>query len=78
MEIPQKKIDEFIARIQPCKCSLCGCEDWVIENRVFYMPEYHKDGTSGGRIYPVVPIMCTKCGNLMFVSAVAAKLLSKE
>lgn len=79
MEIDEKKITEFTKRVSPAPCALCGNNNWVIENRVFYMPEFHKGETViGGNVYPVVPIICSNCGHVLFVSAVASKLIERD
>lgn len=62
-------------------CPMCGGTDWEIFGKTFSPIEF-TEGTPigrGGRIaVPVVPIVCTTCGNTILVSAIVSGFMEAD
>lgn len=80
MDTEEEKLNEFIDNIHIGSCSLCGNNEWTMEKKVFELHEFEFAGTplrTDLLSYPVVPIMCSKCGNTYFVNALKAGLIER-
>lgn len=76
MKVEKDRLDKYLKKINSSSCPLCGNQKWVITGDVFQVSDYKKKGDrSGGAILPVVPIICTNCGNILFINALVAKLI---
>ena len=56
---------------------MCHTNNWAVNETVFQLPE-HKPNVGfviGGVVFPVIPIMCSNCGNTVFINAIKAGLL---
>jgi hypothetical protein len=58
-------------------CPLCKKTKWTVTTRIFRMLSYHKGDASE---FPVLPIVCDHCGDVIFLNAIAIGLIepSKE
>lgn len=57
------------------KCPMCGVKNWEVADLVELRPY---SGTSSfvlGGVHPLLPVVCTNCGNTVLVNAVVAGLL---
>lgn len=62
-------------------CPMCGTRQWQVDTKIYELREYNQ-GTLviGGQssIFPVVPIVCTNCGNTIFVNPMITKVIKEE
>ncbi|MFA5056061.1 MAG: hypothetical protein WC562_07825 [Dehalococcoidia bacterium] len=59
-------------------CQMCGGGDWRIQAAVFQLVPYGDDRlVVGSPNIPVVPVICTQCGNTILISAKVAGLVDK-
>jgi zona occludens toxin (predicted ATPase) len=59
-------------------CQMCGNLDWKIQGAVFQLVPWGEDQVvmvAGTTNVPVVPVICTQCGNTVLVSAKIAGLV---
>lgn len=74
-----KKLNSFWKEIPIC--IVCKNNVWTIADMVFELREFH-GGTlvlgGGGKIYPVVTMMCERCGYTMFFNALSLGLYKPE
>lgn len=53
--------------------------DWMVADRVFELSQYHERGfVAGGVIYPVIPLLCTNCGNTILINAIIAGVVDED
>ena len=75
MKINQEKLNDYLKKLTPHVCPLCGKGPWVAGNTVFQLIEYNQNSiVIGGPVLPVIPICCENCGNTYFVNTLIAKL----
>jgi len=74
-----KKLSDFLEKNKP-SCSLCKSKQWVLIERVFELREFQESGPPGAdnSILPVVPLVCSKCGNILFFNAIQLGFLKKH
>jgi hypothetical protein len=58
------------------QCVMCGHDDWKVSVDVFALPQYVSPFASSPmssvpEVFPVVPVVCSTCGNVLLLSAVA-------
>jgi predicted RNA-binding Zn-ribbon protein involved in translation (DUF1610 family) len=56
-------------------CPMCGIIKWNVSDKLFELREYHGgDLVIGGQasIIPLIPIICSNCGNTIFINAIVA------
>jgi hypothetical protein len=59
-------------------CPMCGNLEWKIQGAVFQLVPWGEDHVvtvAGTANVPVVPVICTQCGNTLIVSAKIAGLV---
>jgi predicted Zn-ribbon and HTH transcriptional regulator len=59
-------------------CPMCKASNWNVGMRVVILHELRADSDSPARVglsIPVVPVMCTNCGNTVFVNAILLGLV---
>jgi hypothetical protein len=58
---------------------MCGVGNWNVQDSTFELREFH-EGTLvvGGPIIPVVPVVCTNCGNTILVNAIIAGAVKSQ
>lgn len=67
--------EKFMSSIQKSwqngHCNMCGGTNWGVGEEIFELREF-QDGNLvvGGptKLYPVVPVVCSKCGHVIFVN----------
>jgi hypothetical protein len=71
-----KQVIDYLLKWQTAKCGICGHDDWTVSSAVFMLPEYRSPKapvySSAQDVFPVIPLTCKTCGNVLFVSAIAA------
>jgi hypothetical protein len=60
-------------------CPICGVGTWNVQDSAFELREFN-DGNMvlGGPLIPVVPVICSNCGNTVLVNAIMADLIKPE
>lgn len=54
-------------------CNMCGQGNWNVSGKLFELREFQSGSLSvGGPVVPVVPIVCTNCGNTVLVNAIVS------
>jgi hypothetical protein len=53
--------------------------NWTISDTIYELREFFggkfTQSTLSGRTFPVVPIVCNKCGNTIFLNAVSLNII---
>jgi len=76
MVVEQQKINRLAKKYKPYICPLCHKGEWVIGDRVFYLGEFNENAiVIGGQSFPVLPIVCSECGNTLFINAIVAGIV---
>lgn len=79
MEISDDKMMEFLEKIKAPACPLCGNSDWSYETKIFNVKQFFPDKlVIGGSVLPVIPLTCTKCGNINFINVLSAGLITLD
>lgn len=61
-------------------CMVCGNNKWTVSDKIYELREY-QDGNivvGGSNIVPVVPIVCSNCGNTIFINPLIADAVSEQ
>ena len=70
------RVIKYLQTWESAKCAICRGDDWAVSSTVFALPEYTppSKGTYGYNeaVFPVIPLTCKTCGNVLVVSAIAA------
>jgi hypothetical protein len=57
-------------------CPMCGGNDWNVQPSMFQLLQFAQGSlVVGGPVIPVVPIICTTCGNTILINAIIADIL---
>ena len=75
----QEVIDFLNDKWHGACCPLCGGSDWNVSEGIFELRGFN-DGKivlGGNAIFPVIPVTCNKCGNTVFISALATGLMKE-
>lgn len=62
------------------RCPVCNFIDWDLSTTVFELNEFHEphSGPTFMKIStPVVPVMCTNCGNTLLFNAIHLGIVDK-
>ena len=74
MKIEINSLEAYLATLNESTCPLCGNTDWDITDKVFKVAEFDNDQST----IPIVPLVCTNCGNTYFINALVAKLIVRD
>ena len=78
------KVINYLNRYGSAMCAVCRHDEWRISGTMFQLPEYAAPPSGyfpdeQGRlvwrapeVFPVIPVVCKTCGNMLLISAVAA------
>ena len=69
---PFKLIDHLKDKWGDRPCPMWGATDWSLPATLYRLVEFNEGLIFGGHIIPIVPIMCTNCGNTQLVNAIIA------
>jgi hypothetical protein len=73
-------------------CPVCGRKELKVSDKVFALSEYLPEGffpiplrgdqplrtTESSQVFPVVPVVCSTCGSVFFLSAMALNIVSLQ
>jgi hypothetical protein len=75
MKLTPEEVKELLQKLEGLwensKCRICGHERLSITDRIFQLPELPAPGTPTGNVFPVLLVVCEKCGETTFFSAIA-------
>jgi hypothetical protein len=72
-------IANLAAKWQGRVCQMCGIGNWAVQDKAYELREFHSGGlVVGGPVLPVVPVVCSNCGNTILVSAIVGGALKRE
>lgn len=58
---------------------MCGVGDWNVQDSTYQLLEYNQGAmVIGGPVIPVIPVVCTNCGNTILINAIIAGVLKPE
>lgn len=70
-------IAHLSAKWQGRPCQMCGIGKWGVQEKAYELREFNSGNfIIGGPILPVVPVVCSNCGNTVLVSAIVAGVLT--
>jgi hypothetical protein len=60
-------------------CTMCSIVTWSVQDSTFELREFNQGNmVLGGPLIPVVPVICSNCGNTVLVNAIMAGLVAAE
>jgi len=60
-------------------CPACGMGSWNVHDSSFELREFNEGNmVLGGPLIPVVPVICTNCGNTVLINALVAGLVASD
>lgn len=75
------QVIRYLHKWKTAECAICGHDDWAVTGTVFALPEYWgmKAIFPGDQsVFPVIPLTCKTCGNVLLLSAIAAGVLPSD
>jgi hypothetical protein len=59
------------------QCPMCKGQEFSVGDRAYQLTEYHQGNlVMGGPVVPLVPIVCTNCGNTLLVNAILSGVVA--
>lgn len=75
----EKVIKHLQEKWKGARCSMCGEGSWAVQDSAFQMTEFSHGGLAiGGPVIPVVPVMCSNCGNTVLINAILAGVVKQD
>ncbi len=72
----KKIVDHLRVKWAGRPCVMCGVGNWNIQESTYELREFNEGNmVIGGPIIPVIPVVCTNCGNTILVNAIVAKVI---
>lgn len=72
----QKVIEHLKEKWKGRSCQMCGVGNWNVQDTAYEVRQFSQGGlVVGGPVIPVVPVVCTNCGNTVLVNAIIAKAI---
>lgn len=79
-KIDANKVIKFLSekwRNRPCP--VCGISAWSVQDSTYELREFNQGNmVLGGPLIPVVPVICSNCGNTILVNAILAGVVPPE
>lgn len=84
MVLSREQTETLITRLndmwgQDHQCGMCGRREWSVSDRIFELREFHQGNLVVGgdsRVFPVIPVTCSHCGNTIFINAISVGILA--
>ena len=75
----QKVIRHLTTKWANRPCLMCNAAQWSVQDEAFELRAF-SDGNLivGGALIPVVPVVCTNCGNTVLVNAIIAGAVNPQ
>ncbi len=76
----EKFFEEINAKWINKNCPMCGKNHWNIDTSVVTPLKVNENSgiSIGGSIFPIVPITCSNCGNVVFVNPLVIGALDHD
>jgi hypothetical protein len=60
-------------------CPMCSAGNWNVQDSTYQLIEFNQAGfVIGGPVIPVIPIVCSNCGNTILVNAITAGIVGAD
>lgn len=74
-----KAIEHLRTKWHGRPCPMCGAGNWNVQDSTYQLLEFNQGGlVIGGPVIPVIPIVCSNCGNTLLVNAITAGILAAD
>jgi hypothetical protein len=74
-----KVIAHLSAKWSGRSCPMCQVGNWSVQESTYQLLEFNQGGlVLGGPVIPVIPVMCSNCGNTLLVNAITAGIVAPE
>ena len=74
-----KLVNHLKAKWAGRPCFMCGVGNWNVQDSTYELREFNEAAfVVGGPIIPVIPVVCTNCGNTVLVNAIIAELVTPK
>lgn len=70
-----------LSYLKNVKCTSCGGQEWIVNDTMFEMREFHGGSMvigGGSAVLPLATVSCKQCGNTIFFNAISLGLLNEE
>jgi hypothetical protein len=84
MKLNKEQQDKLIEKLNQFwknkTCEVCGQQNWMIDDTLFELREFHGGRTvlGSGAIKPLITISCTSCGNTKMMNAIQMELVDPK
>jgi hypothetical protein len=60
-------------------CPMCNAGTWNVQDSTYQLLEFNQGGlVLGGPVIPVIPIVCSNCGNTLLINAITAGIVTPD
>ncbi len=80
MELKSDVIKEIVSKKWIHGCPMCGSRHWSMDEKMIMTPIQLNTDRSfkfDGKVLPVVPVMCTNCGNTVLINPLVVDAVDK-
>lgn len=58
-------------------CPMCNAGTWNVQDSTYQLMEFNPQAglVIGGPVIPVIPIVCSNCGNTLLINAITAGII---
>jgi hypothetical protein len=75
----KKLIQHLTTKWHGRTCPICTVGSWNVQDSSFELREFNGGNmVIGGPIIPVVPVICSNCGNTVLINAIMAGLVEAD
>lgn len=84
MKLNNEQQDKLVNKLNQVwlnkKCEVCNKTNWMIDDTLFELREFHGGKTvlGSGAIKPLITISCTTCGNTKMMNAIQQGLVDPK
>jgi len=72
-----KAIEHLRAKWSGRPCLMCGDGNWNVQDSIYQLLEFNHGGlVIGGPVIPIIPVVCSNCGNTLLVNAITAGIVT--
>lgn len=80
---PEEIIEFVKKKWNDKKCPMCGNDKWDVSKSYFALQGFDDDdvlvfGGQGSPLMPMVTLICSNCGNIIFINPLSMGLLKQE
>lgn len=72
-------IEHLRIKWQGRPCQQCGTGSWNVQDKAYELRQFYSGSlVTGGAVIPVIPVICSNCGNTVLVNAIIAGAVKKD